>query len=197
MKIPLFQVDAFAESLFTGNPAAVCPLDRWLSDSVLQAIAAENNLSETAFYVKEDGHYRLRWFTPGGEVSLCGHATLATAFVLFDVEGIGGNEITFDSLSGKLSVRRQGNVLTLNFPAQPATSCEMPELLVSALGRRPQGIFRSEDYMAVFETEEDILKITPDFTLLKKLDLRGVIITAPGRATDFVSRCFYPKYEVN
>lgn len=197
MKIPIYQVDAFAESVFTGNPAAVCPLENWLPDAILQSIALENNLSETAFYIKRGDDYEIRWFTPNREVDLCGHATLAAAHVLFHGEkAVDGDGVTFQSRSGELKVQRQDDCLTLDFPAQPGAVCEIPEHLVEALGLRPVALYRAMDYMAVFDAEEEIRAIQPNFELLQKLDLRGVIVTAPGREVDFVSRCFYPKYHV-
>lgn len=197
MRLPLYQVDAFADALFQGNPAAVCPLEQWLPDSVLQAIASENNLSETAFYVGREGRYQLRWFTPACEVDLCGHATLAAAHVAFQTIPAPGNTILFDSRSGPLSVLRQGDLLTLDFPAQPAEPCGIPSLLASALGRAPQSCLRASDYLAVYADEQEILALAPDFRLLRELDLRGVIATAPGLVSDFVSRFFAPKYGID
>src|SRR5262245_6029034 len=197
MKLPIFQIDAFAEAPFEGNPAAVCPLDDWLPDELLQSIAQENNLSETAFYVPQDGHYELRWFTPVREVDLCGHATLAAAHVLLQSNGPAQSSVTFQSRSGPLRVFREEDRLTLDFPAQPGVACEVPAPLVQALGATPLAFYRAMDYMAVFETEEQITKLAPDFTRLKVLDLRGVIVTAPGRTSDFVSRFFAPNYGVD
>jgi len=196
MKLPIFQIDAFAEAPFQGNPAAVCPLDEWLPDEVLQAIALENNLSETAFYVARDGHYELRWFTPAKEVDLCGHATLAAADVVFRSNGHAQSPIIFQSRSGPLRVFREEDRLSLDFPAQAGVACEVPAMMVQALGATPLACYRAMDYMAVFETEEQITAIAPDFHRLKALDLRGVIVTAPGRTSDFVSRFFAPKYGI-
>lgn len=196
MKLPIYQIDAFADAPFRGNPAAVCPLENWLPDSLLQSIAEENNLSETAFYLGHGAHYSLRWFTPAKEVDLCGHATLAAAHVVF-----GRNpdlaQITFESRSGPLHVAREEGLLTLDFPAQARKRCDIPDSLAKALGRRPLECFRSMDYLAVFSTESDIAGLTPDFRLLKTLDLRGVIVTAPGSASDFVSRFFAPNYGID
>ncbi len=193
MKLRQFQVDAFAARAFEGNPAAVCPLDAWLDDALLQAIAEENNLSETAFFVPTDKGFRLRWFTPVSEVALCGHATLATAHVLFDALGYDQPSIVFETLSGDLSVTRQGALLAMDFPACPPVACEAPAQLVAALGRRPLEVLAADDYIAVFDSEATVRAITPDPALLKQLDLRGVAITAPGDQVDFVSRFFGPK----
>jgi PhzF family phenazine biosynthesis protein len=193
MRLTLFQIDAFADKPFTGNPAGVCPLETWLPADIMQAIAMENNLSETAFFVPNKGGYDLRWFTPAIEVKLCGHATLAGAYVLFELLGYADNVINFYTKSGKLTVTRQGDLLTMNFPAQPAVSCDPPPQMVQAFGREPAACLESEDYLAVFADEEDILALDPDMSLLKKLGLRGVIVTAPAGDYDFVSRFFAPK----
>jgi len=168
-------------------------VESWLDDGLLQAIAEENNLSETAFFVPSDQGFRLRWFTPASEVDLCGHATLAAAHVLFDHLGHRGQVITFETRSGALSVKRKGDLLEMDFPACPPTPCASFELLAKALGRQPLEILRADDYMAVFENEAAIRGIKPDFLLLGTLDLRGVIITAPGDSHDFVSRFFAPR----
>ncbi|MGC3991563.1 MAG: PhzF family phenazine biosynthesis protein [Chthoniobacteraceae bacterium] len=196
MKLPLHQIDAFADAPFTGNPAAVCPLEKWLPEATMQAIAEENNLAETAFYVGRDGDYELRWFTPVREVDLCGHATLAAAHVVFE-NGFSGERGTFASKSGPLHVTRTGEWLTLDFPAQPGTRCELPVGMAAALGATPRECYRAMDYLAVFESEAQIIALKPDFQALTKLDLRGVIVTAPGTTCDFVSRFFAPNYGVN
>jgi PhzF family phenazine biosynthesis protein len=193
MKIRQYQVDAFASRVFEGNPAAVCALESWPDDALLQAIAEENNLSETAFFVPSDQGFRLRWFTPASEVDLCGHATLATAHVLFEHLGYPGQGITFETRSGTLTVKRKGDFLEMDFPACPPTPCASFELLARALGRQPLEVLRADDYLAVFENEAAIRGIKPDFALLGTLDLRSVIITAPGSADDFVSRFFAPR----
>jgi PhzF family phenazine biosynthesis protein len=193
MKIRQYQVDAFASRAFEGNPAAVCPLESWLDDGLLQAIAAENNLSETAFFVPSDKGFRLRWFTPASEVDLCGHATLATAHVLFEHLGQPGQAITFETRSGALTVKRKGDLLEMDFPARPPTPCARFELLATALGRQPLEVLRADDYLVVFDNEAAVRGIKPDFALLGTLDLRGVIITAPGSSYDFVSRFFAPR----
>jgi predicted PhzF superfamily epimerase YddE/YHI9 len=193
MKILYFHVDAFADSLFRGNPAGVCLLDAWLPDTTLQNIAAENNLSETAFVVpREDGKYDLRWFTPAVEVDLCGHATLAAAFVLFRKVVPGAGSVYFETRSGSLAIVREGKVLTLIFPAWPPAVCSAPEALVRGLSRRPTEVLKSRDYLAVFDTEAEVHSLQPDFAALKTLDALGVIATAPGRDCDFVSRFFAP-----
>ncbi|NDV61936.1 PhzF family phenazine biosynthesis protein [Puniceicoccales bacterium CK1056] len=197
MKLPLYQIDAFAEKPFQGNPAAVCPLDRWLPDETLQAIAEENNLSETAFYVKEGEIHDLRWFTPTKEVDLCGHATLAAAYVIFETTGSDLQKITFHSKSGPLHVSRMGDLLELDFPLQTGVECEAPPELIEGLGQVPSKCFRAKDYMAVYETEACVNALSPDFAKLKELDLRGVIVTAPGNSSDFVSRFFTPNFGID
>lgn len=193
MKIKQYQVDAFATRAFEGNPAAVCPLETWLDDGLLQAIAEENNLSETAFFVPSEQGFKLRWFTPAREVDLCGHATLATAHVLFEILGYAGQAITFETRSGELIVRRKGARLEMNFPACPPSPCERSEILAQGLGQRPLEVLAADDYLAVFDSEAIIRAIKPDMALLGQLDLRGVIVTAPGSDVDFVSRFFAPK----
>lgn len=197
MNLPIYQIDAFADAPFQGNPAAVCPLENWLPDELLQSIAEENNLAETAFYVAKDGHYVLRWFTPTREVDLCGHATLAAAYVLFESEEMAGSQITFDSRSGPLRVFREGDLLTLDFPAQPAVRCEVPVRLAEGLGAMPVECYRAMDYMAVFEREDAIRNLAPDFRALRSLDLRGVIVTSVGQTSDFVSRFFAPSFGID
>jgi len=192
MKIPIYQVDAFTSTLFGGNPAAVCPLEAWLPDAILQNIAAENNLSETAFTIPRGGGFDLRWFTPTLEVDLCGHATLATALVMFQELNFAGNIIEFNSRSGPLRVTRQGELLTLDFPVKPAEPCAMPEALVRGLGCAPAEVAKSQDYLAVFQTAAEVRALRPDFAVLKTLKARGIIATAPGEDCDFVSRFFAP-----
>ena len=193
MKLRQYQVDAFATRAFEGNPAAVCPLERWLDDGLLQAIAGENNLSETAFFVPADEGFELRWFTPVAEVDLCGHATLATAHVLFEHLGHPGEAVSFATRSGVLTVRRKDGLLEMDFPARPPTPCAAPEGLVRALGRQPTAVLRADDHLAVFDDEAAVRSLAPDFALLATLDLRGVIVTAPGCTDDFVSRFFAPR----
>jgi PhzF family phenazine biosynthesis protein len=193
MEPRLYQVDAFTSELFRGNPAAVVPLQAWPSDAVLQAIATENNLSETAFFVREGDDYRLRWFTPEIEVDLCGHATLASAFVVFTALEPLRQSVTFHTRSGPLTVARDGTRLSMDLPARPPEPCEAPEALVRGLGRAPLATLRARDHLAVFEREEEVLAVRPDFAALATLDSLGVIVTAPGSdGVDFVSRFFAP-----
>jgi PhzF family phenazine biosynthesis protein len=196
MKIKQYQVDAFATQIFGGNPAAVCPLDAWLKDDLLQAIAAENNLSETAFFVSTKNGFHLRWFTPIAEVNLCGHATLATAHVLFEILGYGQASIAFETRSGILNVTRNGLMLVMDFPATPAKSCELPAALLTGLGVQDVEVFAADDYFVVVDSEEIVRAIQPDFAKLAALDLRGVCVTARGRNVDFVSRFFAPKFGI-
>lgn len=194
MKLPYFEVAAFTGKSFGGNPAGVCALPRWLSDATLQNIAAENNLAETAFFVGAGADYELRWFSPQIEVDLCGHATLAAAFILFSEPGRRDNVVRFHSrASGTLVVTREGEILTLDFPARPATAGPVPDDLVRGLGRRPVEVLRARDYLAVFASEAEVRSLQPDFAVLKTLEAFGVIATAPGSDCDFVSRFFVPK----
>ncbi len=197
MKLKLYQLDAFASRLFEGNPAAVCPLDYWLDDAVLQNIASENNLSETAFFVKQGDAYDLRWFTPSSEVKLCGHATLASACVIFNELDPTADTIRFNTQSGELSVSRQGELLSLDFPSQPPQHCEMPPALSDAINITPVECLKHHDYILVFESEHEVRNLVADYRLLSTLDLRGVCVTAPGDTLDFVSRFFAPKYAID
>jgi PhzF family phenazine biosynthesis protein len=196
MNIRQYQVDAFASRAFEGNPAAVCPLENWLDDGILQAIAEENNLSETAFFVPSEKGFALRWFTPLREVDLCGHATLATAHVIFNILGYPKQAIVFETRSGELSVARKGSLLEMDFPSLPPVPCACPELLAAALGFQPHEVLAADDYLAAFDSEATVRAITPDHSLLRQLDLRGVIVTSPGSDVDFVSRFFAPKYGI-
>jgi PhzF family phenazine biosynthesis protein len=193
MRLPIYQVDAFAERLFAGNPAAVVPLESWLPDATLQAIAAENNLSETAFFVRHGDEYKLRWFTPVLEVDLCGHATLASAYVIFRFIAPERRSVAFETLkAGTLIVTRHGDELAMDFPAWKPQPAEAPSGLVVALGRNPTELLASRDWFAVFEKAADVAAIKPDFAALRRLD-RAVIVTAPGSGgVDFVSRFFAP-----
>lgn len=195
MKYTLYQVDTFTEKLFGGNPAAVCPLDEWLDDGLLQKIAMENNLAETAFYVEREAHYEIRWFTPTVEVDLCGHATLAAAFVLFNHEGYSGNCINFHShRSGALSVSRKSNWLTLDFPVDELQPLPVTDELASCFDKRPMEAYQGKtDCLLVFEKESDIANIQPRFDRISTLKARGVIVTAKGESLDFVSRFFGPQ----
>lgn len=194
MKLTIYQVDAFTKEVFRGNPAAVCPLEEWLETDLMQKIALENNLSETAFFVKKDDVYEIRWFTPTYEIDLCGHATLASAFVIFECLKLEENLINFYShKSGKLSVEKQGDLLILDFPSRHVSACEAPEGLFEAIGKAPKEVFKARDYFLVYENEQEVLELKPDFTALLKLDAHGFIVTARGNSSDFVSRFFAPE----
>ena len=199
MKIKLFQIDAFTDKLFAGNPAAVCPLDAWLEDDVLQNIAIENNLAETAFFVKLDtGNYHLRWFTPEIEMDLCGHATLASAFVLFDELAYPHDKIIFESKSGPLVVSKVDDYLQLDFPSRPPNKAELPGSISQALNIQPQEVWKARDYLLVYNSEEDIKNIKPNIGQLEQvnIDPGGIIVTAKGEGVDFVSRFFTPQAAV-
>jgi PhzF family phenazine biosynthesis protein len=199
MRITLYQVDAFTDRVFGGNPAAVCILEQWLDDELMQNIAAENNLSETAFAVKHDNDYKIRWFTPNSEVDLCGHATLATAHVLFKHYNYPGKKIIFQSMTrGELGVLREDDFLTLDFPTDTIEHVDAPQKLVDAIGKPPVESFRGRsDYLLIYDSQKDIEEISPNFVQLAEVDLRGIIVTAPGNETDLVSRFFAPGLEIN
>jgi PhzF family phenazine biosynthesis protein len=190
-KIPIYHVDAFTAEVFSGNPAAVCPLHEWLSDSLMQAIAAENNLSETAFFLGRGGDYELRWFTPKQEVDLCGHATLAAAHVLFTHLEPPAEKLTFQSRSGSLSVKRDGQLLAMNFPSYPPEPGEPRTDLIDAIGLEPIEILCGREHLLVYGNQEDVSNLQPDFAALADTGC-SVIVTAPGRDCDFVSRYFAP-----
>jgi PhzF family phenazine biosynthesis protein len=193
-----YVVDAFTQNIFEGNPAAVCVTEEWLSDEIMQKIAMENNLSETAFAVKEGIHYRLRWFTPGGEIDLCGHATLATAYVIANYYEHDIKSITFKTMSGELVVLKNGELYEMDFPSRMPDPFTLTEEMVGALGVKPVETYLGRDLMFVLEKEEDVQHATPDFSKLKDLPHGlGVSITAKGENHDFVSRCFFPKLNVN
>jgi PhzF family phenazine biosynthesis protein len=192
MNIKIYQADAFADELFRGNPAAVCPLDGMISDEMMQLIAAENNLSETAYIFDKDGVRNIRWFTPSCEVALCGHATLASAHILFNEEGFNEDVIEFMSKSGILRVSRKGEELELDFPVAELTPCETDPRIEKSLGIKPLETYTGTDILAVFENENDIKNFKPDFRLLAELESRCVIVTAKGSECDFVSRVFGP-----
>jgi PhzF family phenazine biosynthesis protein len=199
MKLKLYQVDAFAAKVFSGNPAAVCPLEKWLPDELLQNIAMENNLSETAFYIKEGARYIIRWFTPAAEVDLCGHATLAASHVLFNHENHQGNEISFFSpRSAALDISRKNGLITLNFPTDVYQQVELTAELTTGLDTKPLEAFKGKtDYMLVFENEQQITNIKVNIPLIAKVEARGIIITAKGNSADFVSRFFGPQVGVD
>ena len=192
MRIPIYQIDAFSSHTFRGNPAAVCPLESWPDTNLLQSIAGENNLPETAFFVREEGGYRLRWFTTKMEVDLCGHATLASAYVIFQFLEKTRKSVSFETLSGRLIVQREDPYLAMLFPGRPASACPRPEGLAAGLGFEPVEVLRSRDYMAVYRSEKEILELKPEMSILERLDCLGVIVTAPGESSDFVSRFFAP-----
>jgi len=193
VRLPFYHVDAFTTELFRGNPAGVVLLEEELSDATMQAIAAENNVSETAFVIQGVEPLPLRWFTPKIEVDLCGHATLATACVLFKRKREGDDTLTFTSQSGTLTVVRDGDVLMMDFPARPGTPIATGDELTAALGARPSEVLSSNNLMAVFEVQEDVAALEPDFGKIAELDALGVIATAPGHDADFVSRFFVPR----
>jgi PhzF family phenazine biosynthesis protein len=193
MTIPYFEVVAFTNRQFAGNPAGVCVLAEWLPDTAMQAIAAENNLPETAFIIDRGTHFDLRWMTPTVEVDLCGHATLASAHVLFQHLAHSGTMVRFQSRSGELTVERAGDRLVLDFPSQPVSECQPPQKLAEGLGARPSAVLKGRDYFAVFDHEQDVAALAPDFRIIAELDAQGVIVTAPGDECDFVSRYFAPR----
>lgn len=199
MKLTIYQVDAFTDEVFKGNPAAVCPLTEWLADEILLKIAAENNLAETAFYVPNEDGFEIRWFTPETEVDLCGHATLAAAFALYHCENYRQNSINFYSTrSGKLPVTVQQDKFVLNFPADQFTETTLTDELLTATNKKPIAAYKGKtDYMLVFDKQEDIETMQPNLSLIAGLKARGVIVTAKGKVQDFVSRFFGPAVGVN
>lgn len=200
MKLPVYIVDAFTDKLFGGNPAAVCPLETWLSDTLMQTLAFENNLSETAFFIRNGNEYDIRWFTPSTEVELCGHATLACSHIIFNELFSASAEVIFNSLSGKLKVSRNEDKITLDFPSNPPERInEIPEGLLEALNVKEDSmVFKTSfDYMVVLRTQKEVEELSPDFKTLSSVKARGVIATAKGDNSDFVSRCFYPQSGIN
>ena len=199
MQLKIYQIDAFTDKVFGGNPAAVCPLDKWLNDRLMQKIAMENNLAETAFYVKVENEYHIRWFTPTVEVNLCGHATLAAAYVLFNFEHHQGSQVNFLSpRSGKLSVTKKDDLLTLNFPSDTLEAIEPFKELTAGFNIIPLEILKGKtDYLFVFDNETQVREIIPMFDKIALLNARGVIVTAPGDNADFVSRFFAPQSGIN
>lgn len=196
MRIPIYTIDAFTDRRFAGNPAAVCALEEWPATEVLQNIAFENNLANTAFFVPRDGHFDLRWFTPTAEDDLCGHATLATAYAIYHFRNHPGPAIHFQTQSGPLSVERDGELLILDFPARPPVPRPAPKELAEGLGRTPQEVFFFRDYLAVFESEDAVASLKPNFEILKRVECWGIIATAGAREVDFVSRFFAPRVGV-
>lgn len=197
MEIDLYQVDAFAEQVFKGNPAAVCPLDAWIADELLQNIAQANNLSETAFFVPYQDKFQLRWFTPSHEVDLCGHATLAAAYVLFTHLSYQKSEICFTTKSGDLLVTKRAEGLEMDFPTSMPKPVIAPDNLLLGLSIKPKAVLAAFDYIVELEDELAVAALSPDLALWKSLELRGVVVTAPGTDVDFVSRCFFPKLNVD
>ncbi|NRY64060.1 PhzF family phenazine biosynthesis protein [Clostridium beijerinckii] len=197
MRIPIYQIDAFTNELFRGNPAAVCPLEQWIDDTIMQKIARENNLSETAFFIKKGDLYELRWFTPEFEIDLCGHATLAAAYVIFEYLEKDLNDISFNTKSGVLKVVKKNTLLSMIFPSREGKKCDVTKEFVEALGKKPFELYKSRDYMAVFEKEEDIRNIKPNMQKLKEINAFGIIVTAKGSDVDFVSRYFIPNSAIS
>jgi len=197
MQLKIYKIDAFAKKVFEGNPAAVISLEEWLDDALMQKIALENNLSETAFFVKEDEKFHIRWFTPTSEVDMCGHATLASAFVLFEILNYKNDTLVFSSKSGDLRVRRDTEMFVLDFPLQEISTCQVPHAIAEAFEVQPKECYKSMDYLLVFENEEDILNAKPNFEKLKNIDARGVIITAKSKEYDFVCRFFASKVGID
>lgn len=195
--VEIYQIDAFTDKVFYGNPAAVCLLSHWLNDELLQAIAVENNLSETAFVMEDRGSYQLRWFTPKGEISLCGHATLAAAFALFELDRTNGDLIRFSSLSGELVVQRNGDQLTMDFPLLNFHSLAQQEICARLIDKPVIAAFESDlDYLFLLEDERQVLSARVDLKALSALPARGLILTAKSQDADFYSRCFYPKHGI-
>lgn len=197
MNLTIYQVDAFTKEVFKGNPAAICPLESWLETGLMQKIALENNLSETAFFVKNGDVYEIRWFTPTYEIDLCGHATLASAFVIFEILKAENETVKFHShKSGELLVEKQGDRLILDFPSRPVSPVEIPEGLIEAIGKEPKEVLKARDYFLVYENEQEISEISPKFSKLLEVGGHGFIVTAKGESSDFVSRFFAPEVGV-
>jgi PhzF family phenazine biosynthesis protein len=197
MKLDIYQVDAFTREIFKGNPAAVVPLEEWLPTKTMLAIAAENNLAETAFFVKAGGGYALKWFTPEVEMDLCGHATLASAYVLWQELGAEGETLNFETKSGTLTVTLEGELMVMDFPSRPAAETDAPDGLAEALGAVPQEVLKSRDFLAVYGSEAEVKALRPDFRAITELGVHAVIVTAPGDTSDFVSRFFAPSVGVD
>lgn len=198
MVLKIYQVDAFHHQVLRGNPAAVIPLAQWLPDEQLLAIAQENNLSETAYFLPEqNGMIPLRWFTPVDEVRLCGHATLATSHVLFHEMGFTHDQVVFSTLSGPLYVSRKNTGYRMDFPADPPQVVPIPEVLIEALGFIPEEVYAGkDDFLAIAADQATIENLNPDQNLLLQVENRGVIVSAPGEEVDFVSRCFFPRHGI-
>lgn len=198
MRLPIFQVDAFTDTIFGGNPAAVCELTQWLPDNVMQKIAKENCVAETAFFLAVDDGYEIRWFTPEFEIDLCGHATLATAHVITRHLQPALSFVKFYSKSGKLTVSADNDMLTLDFPSRKPEPCPAPQMIIDAIQAEPIEVLQSRDYVLVFDDEDKIKKIEPDLVLLNQIDLGmgGIVVTAKGNSVDFVSRFFTPQASI-
>jgi len=201
LKLRIFQIDAFTDKLFGGNPAAVCPLENWPSDEILQNIAIENNLAETSFFVQlSKNHFHLRWFTPEFEMDLCGHATLASAFVIINELGNNSNDILFDTQSGLLKVKKVADYLELDFPSRPPKKAELPKIISDGLNIQPKEVWKARDYLLVYDSEDDIERIKPNMAILNQINIDpgGIIFTAKGKSddVDFVSRFFTPQATV-
>lgn len=200
MKIKIYQIDAFTDTLFGGNPAAVCLLDNWLSDDTLLKIAAENSLPETAFLVpgEESNHYHIRWFTPEIEMDLCGHATLASAHVIYQHLGGRGKQLSFTSASGLLKVMKEGELLTLDFPARMPVAAALPEIIERGLGLKPAEVLKARDYVLVYRSEEEVRNLQPNQEIINQINLDpgGIIVTAQSEVVDFVSRFFTPQASI-
>jgi predicted PhzF superfamily epimerase YddE/YHI9 len=196
MKYKLYQIDAFAGKQFEGNSAAVVPLERWLPEATMQVIAAENNLSEMAFFVPVEGGYYIRWFTPSREVKLCGYATLASVHVIFSFLDYPRDQINFQSLSGPLVAIRNGGLITLDFPVTETLPCDIPESIIAGLGSTPSACRSNEDCLAIFDSAEQVYAIQPNHSELSKIDCRAVIVTALSSEYDFIARVFLPRYGI-
>ncbi|EKQ56976.1 MULTISPECIES: PhzF family phenazine biosynthesis protein [unclassified Clostridium] len=192
MIIPMYQVDAFTEEIFKGNPAAICVLEEWIDEKLMQDIANENNLSETAFCVIKNDLCELRWFTPEEEIDLCGHGTLATAYVIFEILNYPKNTVKFQTKSGILTVEKDGENMIMEFPKREGTKTEITHQLIKGLGKEPKEVYISRDIMVVYDNEKDIRDLKPDLEELKLIDAFGIIVTAKGESSDFVSRYFAP-----
>lgn len=197
MNLTIYQVDAFSENVFKGNPAAIIPLECWINDELMQNIAMENNISETAFFVKKDNKYEIRWFTPDYEIELCGHATLASAFIINNFIEKTNNISFYSHLSGELSVNVKEDLYELNLPRREIEQAELPEIIEKSFNIKPKEVYKGRDYMLVYENEEDVINIEPDLNLLKTQDCDGFIITSKGKNFDFISRFFAPHCAVS
>jgi len=197
MKLPIYQLDIFTNNIFEGNPAAVVVMDECIDQQLMQNIAMENNLSETAFIHKENDYYKIRWFTPTVEVDLCGHATMASGHLVLYILEPDLNEVTFHSSKYELKVRKEEDYLAMKLPSAGMEKAETPGELVEGLQKKPAELYKGEDYLAVFDSQKDIAEMKPDFEKLKKLSTRGIIVTAPGYQGDFVSRFFAPALGIN